>query len=231
MRRHQALAEELVSQIADGRYKVGGKLPTEPELSRMHGMARGTVRQALDRLEQLGMIDRRPSIGTTVVSDRPHPLYQTAVRSTDEISELAASTKLLRPWMGEIVLDAARARRLDLRRGTSWFLVEGVRVRRDRPSAAQCWSEHYLRSDLSSEGIVRGDPVPSEDLDRYRIEQTISASLLSDAHATALDAEPGAPALVVTRRLTDPDLGLINVGVHTHPADRYTITSVVSPGG
>ena len=56
------------------------------------------------------------------------------------------------------------------------------------------------------------------------MEQTISASLL-DAHmASALDAEPGSAALVITRRNRDRTGRLISVGIHSHPADRYAIT-------
>jgi hypothetical protein len=34
----------------------------------------------------------------------------------------------------------------------------------------------------------------------------------------------------VTRRLTNRKGTLMNVGIYTHPADRYEITTVVSPG-
>jgi hypothetical protein len=34
----------------------------------------------------------------------------------------------------------------------------------------------------------------------------------------------------VTRRLSNRRGRLINVGIYTHPADRYEITTIVSPG-
>jgi DNA-binding GntR family transcriptional regulator len=45
--------------------------------------------------------------------------------------------------------------------------------------------------------------------------------------AAALDAEPLSAALVITRRHLDHRRVLLAVGIHTHPADRYTITTSV----
>ena len=63
----------------------------------------------------------------------------------------------------------------------------------------------------------------------YRVEQTISADLLTEEMAGALGAEAGAPALVISRRNVDSRGLLSNVGIHTHPADRYSITTMVLP--
>jgi GntR family transcriptional regulator len=70
------------------------------------------------------------------------------------------------------------------------------------------------------------DPSYVED---YLVEQTVTAELLTPAMAAALDSSPGAPALVITRRVRDRDGELHNVGIHTHPADRFEITTVVGP--
>jgi len=68
---YQFIAEMLLKQIADGTYVLGGRLPTETQLAAEHGLARETIRRALGRLEQLGMIERRPGAGTTVVATSP----------------------------------------------------------------------------------------------------------------------------------------------------------------
>src|SRR6195952_1057501 len=109
---YQFIAEMLLKQIADGTYALGGRLPTEAQLSSEHGLARETIRRALGRLEQLGMIERRPGAGTTVVATAPVGSYPTFATSTDDIASLAAETKLLRPESGETAVDAATARRI-----------------------------------------------------------------------------------------------------------------------
>src|SRR5271169_1216989 len=111
-RRHQQLTQRLLSQIADGTFIVGDRLPTEEDLSAMHGLARGTVRQSLGRLEELGMITRRPGAGTIVTATSPVGSYRPVALSAADMVTLAVGTRLVRPEMGEIVLDGALAARL-----------------------------------------------------------------------------------------------------------------------
>jgi GntR family transcriptional regulator len=223
---YQQVTEDLLGQIADGTLAVGDRLPTEEQLCADYGLARGTVRRALDRLDELGLISRRPRAGTTVIATVPMAGYQPVAQSAADIVALAAGTRLIGPESREIVLDAALARRVGARRGTMWFMMEGPRVRRGRREPALCWSEHYLRGDLPRERLVRGT-FTEEHLADTRVEQTVSASLL-DAHmADGLAAEPGSAALVITRRSRDRSGRLVSVGIHSHPADRYAITMLL----
>jgi GntR family transcriptional regulator len=225
---HQAVAEELLARIVDGTYAVGDRLPTEGELCATYNLARGTVRQALDRLQQLGMIERRAGAGTRVVARAPVGPYQPFAFSPSDIAALAATTRLLRPQIFDTVADAHLARRIGTRAGSQWHVLQGVRVRRDDPATPLCWSEHYTRGSITMD--PRKAEFSAESLAEFRVEQRVSAALLDDDVAKVLDAEGGGPALVVTRRLSDRKGRLINTGIYTHPADRYEITTVVSPG-
>lgn len=62
---HQ-LAALLSERIASGELSVGERLPSEPELSRVHGIGRPTVRQATELLVQRGLLERRRGSGTYV---------------------------------------------------------------------------------------------------------------------------------------------------------------------
>ena len=62
---HQ-LAALLTERIESGELSVGERLPSEPELSRQHGIGRPTVRQATELLVQRGLIERRRGSGTYV---------------------------------------------------------------------------------------------------------------------------------------------------------------------
>jgi GntR family transcriptional regulator len=62
---HQ-LAALLSEQISTGELSIGARLPSEPELSREHGIGRPTVRQATELLVQRGLIERRRGSGTYV---------------------------------------------------------------------------------------------------------------------------------------------------------------------
>ncbi len=221
---HRQLADALMVQIAEGTFRVGDRLPTEGELCSTHGLARGTVRRALGSLEQFGMISRRPGVGTTVIAPIPAAGYQPVAQSAADIATLAAETRLSSPWTGEVVANAELARRMGVRRGTKWSVIEGKRVRRRGDDTPLCWSEHYLRGDLPADTLLR-DHLTIDMLANQRVEQTISASLLQARIAEALGTEVGGAALVITRRHRDQGGRLISVGIHTHPADRYSITT------
>jgi DNA-binding GntR family transcriptional regulator len=72
-------------------------------------------------------------------------------------------------------------------------------------------------------------PFRTETVERYRLEQTVSAELLEQDIADRIDAQAGTAALVVTRRMYDRTGKLANVGIYTHPAERYSITTTVNP--
>ncbi len=67
---YQQLAELLSRDIASGALEPGARLPSEPELSKRHGIGRPTVRQATELLVNRGLIERRRGSGTFV---RPTP--------------------------------------------------------------------------------------------------------------------------------------------------------------
>ena len=64
------LAEILEQEIAAGRWEPGLRIPSEPDLCAHFAVSRTTVRQALSRLEQRGLIDRRKGRGTFVQGRR-----------------------------------------------------------------------------------------------------------------------------------------------------------------
>lgn len=56
----------LRNWLAPGRYRQGDRLPPEHEVASMLGVSRGTLRSALQRLEESGEIVRRQGSGTFV---------------------------------------------------------------------------------------------------------------------------------------------------------------------
>jgi len=62
--------------IAEGHLRPGDRLPSERELSTALGISRGSVRQALRVLEQMGLVDARVGGGTYVRTPDPQALVQ-----------------------------------------------------------------------------------------------------------------------------------------------------------
>ncbi|HEV7772771.1 MAG TPA: GntR family transcriptional regulator [Conexibacter sp.] len=59
----QRVLEAMITAIREGSF-AGGRLPPEDQLATSLGVSRTTVRRALQSLEQIGVIERRPGRGT-----------------------------------------------------------------------------------------------------------------------------------------------------------------------
>jgi GntR family transcriptional regulator len=68
---HVQAQQLLLSLIEDGTYQPGEQLPSEVDLAAQLGISRPTLREALLRLEQRGMISRRHGVGTFITSHAP----------------------------------------------------------------------------------------------------------------------------------------------------------------
>lgn len=63
------VTDQLRAEIRSGRWPVGSRIPTEPELTELTGTGRNTVREAVQALVHAGMLERRQGSGTYVISD------------------------------------------------------------------------------------------------------------------------------------------------------------------
>ena len=63
-----AVTNWVISQIREGQYRAGDRLPTERELAEQLGVGRTSVREGLRFLEKLGVLEIRQGTGTVVRS-------------------------------------------------------------------------------------------------------------------------------------------------------------------
>jgi GntR family transcriptional regulator, uxu operon transcriptional repressor len=61
-----SLRETILTQLRDGHWKAGDRLPTERELADGYRVSRTTVRRALADLKQQGLIEQTVGSGTFV---------------------------------------------------------------------------------------------------------------------------------------------------------------------
>ncbi|MFJ8161601.1 FadR/GntR family transcriptional regulator [Streptomyces sp. NPDC096136] len=70
--RRSALVDQVITQlrnqITSGEWPVGSRIPTEPELVELLGVARNTVREAVRALAHNGLLDIRQGSGTYVLA-------------------------------------------------------------------------------------------------------------------------------------------------------------------
>jgi GntR family transcriptional repressor for pyruvate dehydrogenase complex len=65
------IAERLRAMILSGELLPHDKLPTEKELCDAFGVGRSSVREALQSLEYLGLVDSKPGVGRFLAADAP----------------------------------------------------------------------------------------------------------------------------------------------------------------
>jgi DNA-binding FadR family transcriptional regulator len=67
----EVVAEHLEAQIKAGLYKVNQKLPSEHELTKEFGVGRSSIREAIHKLENSGMVNVQQGLGTFVIAEKP----------------------------------------------------------------------------------------------------------------------------------------------------------------
>jgi hypothetical protein len=70
----QQVANDLRAEIESGRLPPGAKLPSEPELSSVYGVAWVTIRSAIGSLKDEGLVTVTLGRGTYVATDGPGPV-------------------------------------------------------------------------------------------------------------------------------------------------------------
>ncbi|MFI9306439.1 GntR family transcriptional regulator [Streptomyces triculaminicus] len=216
----------VLSDALDSEFSVGQILPNERELAARFGVARATLRQALEQLELEGRLQRRRGVGTTVapprmgvaVADAGHAWPGTAAdawQSLDSTEEAppAAVAHLLETAPDEPVHTVRRHRRTH-----------------GQPVAAEslyvpAGSVPGLAAVDAPAGQARARAVLRE-LQRLRLEGQDRSVELGSARADdakQLDRLPGAPVLVVTTRYV-ADGRTAAVAVATYRADTCRLT-------
>lgn len=235
--RYARLAELLQGEIRAGRLRVGARVPGELELVERYGVSRHTVREALRRLSDQGLIERRRGAGTVVTARSPRAPVVQVVHSPSELMSYPASSRLFPLSSQAIQLDPELAQLLGCPVGESWFRVQALRRLRPR-AVAIAWSDIYLRPEFSAVAAEVGrhaGPLYELIEARFglRVEQVdvdIRAGLLGAGHAAELGVEAGAAALAVVRRYRDARGRCVLLTVAEHPAELFTYSFALRRG-
>lgn len=73
---HIQLREALIQRIASGAWRPGAAIPNEIDIAREYGLSAGTVRKALDWMEQAHLVIRQQGRGTFVRDQSADELAQ-----------------------------------------------------------------------------------------------------------------------------------------------------------
>jgi len=236
-KRYQQVANTLIEEIRSGRRGVGDSLPGELELVNHFDVSRHTVREALRRLEELGLIGRRQGVGTIVLSREPVESYVQAVRAPAALLQYPEGSRLAVREVETVKAGRALARLIGCKTGSRWLHVSCLRQFDDsRPPV--CWADLYLLPDHESivAQIGRQPGLVYELIEREHgrhvasVNISIMARSVAARIAAALGVAANSPSLTVVRRYTDRDGALFLASVSEHPGDRFTYTMNLERG-
>ncbi len=201
----------LREQLQAGSYADG--LPGELALAERFGVARVTVRKALERLAGEGLIDRSPGRGTTPRAGRPDsPPAPDGARLTgllENIVTMGLRTSVRVISCETVAADDAVARALQLPPGTP--VQKAVRVRSTGEGPLSLITTHVpaaLARALGPDELAHKPMLVLLEESGVRIGgavQTIGACLADAETARHLDIAAGAALLAVTRLVRDDD--------------------------
>jgi DNA-binding GntR family transcriptional regulator len=222
----------VLSEALDSEFTVGEILPNERELAARFGVARATLRQALEQLELEGRLQRRRGVGTTVAPPRVGvdvgTERQTWPGAAGDTWQSVDCTVAAPPTA---VADA-----LGIDRDQPVHIVRRSRVSHGQPVAAELlYVPRASVPDLTGidapSGPARARAVLRE-LPRLALEGQDRAVELGSARADdakELDRLPGAPVLVVTTRFF-AEGRTAALSVATYRADTCRLTFGASGG-
>ena len=229
--RYNEIADDLIARIRSGRLRVGTRLPGELQLMQDYAASRHTIREALRRIEQLGLVERRRGLGTRVLARRAQRAYVHRVASPGELLQYPAESRLVPTEVGEVSATGALARLLGRRGGTCWLRVGTVR-RMGPGRAPICRTEIFLRPRYAAvvPQIGRSARALYELLERRfglhvaEVAVEVTARPMPPEAAAALGVEPGSASMRVVRRYFDERGEVFQVTVSDHPGERYAFT-------
>jgi GntR family transcriptional regulator len=226
--RYLVLAKTLQDAIQSGAYPVGALLPTEVDMAKNYGVSRQTVRQAISLLRQQNMLSARKGVGTRVEAKTGARRFSYSSGSVTELLELAHDSDLSIESREDIVARGALASELGYRSGHK-LLHLGCKRTVEGELKPLSWVDVYIDGRVAPR--LRLPPVLHSALFLIVQKQTgeivdeilqeIRATLVSERMAERLDAEPGSPALEITRRYFSTGRRLIQVSVNTLPGERF----------
>jgi GntR family transcriptional repressor for pyruvate dehydrogenase complex len=147
--RVEEIAAELRAQIVKGKYGPGERLPSERELSERLGVNRASAREALKKLEQLGIISIRRGGGARVL-----PMEQAGLGALQHmLSADVPPRELVEQWLDVHELVIAGATRLAVQRATSEEVTEAKRLAR-RLCDSSLSDDDYIRTNDDMTALI-----------------------------------------------------------------------------
>jgi len=222
---HQVYTQ-LRERLRSGQLKAGEMLPAEIELCRAYGVGRQTVRQAIARLVDEGLLERFAGRGTFVREPSDRMKFYLDRSFTQQMAEMGiqAHSKILKLTSG--VIDETAPAALQRKNGAPCLHLTRLRYGDQQPIGfqtttiltAQCPGlEQY---DFNQESLYNILSTVYR-LPIVEISHVVSAVAASEIHARMLQTQPGTPLLLVKTAAYLENGEPIEATISYYRADKY----------
>jgi DNA-binding GntR family transcriptional regulator len=234
---NERIAQALTQAIAAGEYELGSTLPPEAALCAQFGASRFTVREALRKLAELGLIETRQGAGSRIVSRTARAGYSHVFRDLQDLFEYARDTRI-EIWDSAVAaVDAIDANDIQAPAGSRWLRIVGLRwdAERTRPISYVTVFVHSRFADLlhdvrDAKGAIYGLVEARSGEEIAEAIQQISAGVMPAVAAKALGCRRGATGMRFVRRYCDASGGVMLTSINWHPAERFSYTMRIKRG-
>ena len=125
--RYMQVFAELQARIEKRVYPIDTTMPTEGELCAEFGASRYTIREALRRLAEQGMVRRRQGFGSIVAATQPQRQFVQSLSSLAGLRQYALNTHYQFISVEEVTLGEDVADDVGGEIGEEWTLIKGLR--------------------------------------------------------------------------------------------------------
>lgn len=216
--RYQEIAAELRRRVEDGTYGAGRVLPSEAELGTEFAASRVTVRRALERLRDAGLIAARQGFGWFVSAP---PLRQDLAQLGTIEGQLL--DRGIHPERKILAFEfaAAEPHVADVLATDQVLVVKRLNLADGEPFAVvTVWCPAELGQRLSRADVERSPFYELLDIPLHGATQTIGADAASPSVAQLLHVPPGSPVLRCERVTRDTNGRKVLLSEHIFPAYR-----------
>jgi len=216
----------LREQLAEGRFDPDKPLPGEIELAERFGVSRVTLRAALDRLADDGLIERHRGRGTFPRPiPAPTPARAPIAGLLENILAMGLRTTVRLVDLATIPAPPDVAEALEIEAAAPVQKAIRVRSYRNAPLShivtfvPDAIAQAFGRKELTSKPMLT--LLEESGVKVSTADQTLSAKLADHAVAPLLEVELGSPLLAVTRVVYDEDQRPVQLLRGLYRPDRY----------
>lgn len=201
---HQEIASQLRKAIRDGSLPPGAAIPSEAELVREFGVARGTIRQAIATLRTEGLVSSGQGRRTRVLDTVPTLSFDEAISFTQWCQNSGVEPGQRTQWVTRRPAGPELAAHLEIASSDQIVSVLRLRLMDDEPAMVERLNypldvgTHILTFDTDSGSIYRH--LLDVGVDIAYATRTIDAVPASEEDAKLLKVNSGVPLLRVRRR-------------------------------